>query len=245
MEIKNIIILIAGILIVVFVVQNNKNKDEVDENVFACTMDALMCPDGSAVGRTGLECEFSSCPNLESYTGKLEQTGEGFRLVMSSPENGVETSYVMPLQINVSNSLADLININVKVVGNFEKGNNLIVKNISKLEGVLSDPTKSEISVGETKYINGVKITLNEVVQDNRCPKDVQCIEAGAITVNVTLKSDTDTETKNMASDEAPMPFDSFLISIEDINPPLLSTETPDPMGYKITFKVVPTTIKN
>lgn len=28
----------------------------------ACTMDAKMCPDGSAVGRTGPSCAFSACP---------------------------------------------------------------------------------------------------------------------------------------------------------------------------------------
>jgi len=31
----------------------------------ACTEEALLCPDGSAVGRTGPKCEFPACPNLE------------------------------------------------------------------------------------------------------------------------------------------------------------------------------------
>lgn len=28
----------------------------------ACTMEAKICPDGSSVGRTGPNCEFSPCP---------------------------------------------------------------------------------------------------------------------------------------------------------------------------------------
>ncbi len=28
----------------------------------ACTMDAKLCPDGSAVGRSGPNCEFAPCP---------------------------------------------------------------------------------------------------------------------------------------------------------------------------------------
>jgi len=28
----------------------------------ACTMEAKICPDGSAVGRTGPNCEFAPCP---------------------------------------------------------------------------------------------------------------------------------------------------------------------------------------
>lgn len=32
------------------------------ENGVACTMDALLCPDGSYVGRSGPNCEFTACP---------------------------------------------------------------------------------------------------------------------------------------------------------------------------------------
>lgn len=32
-----------------------------EEQVF-CTMDAKICPDGSAVGRQGPDCEFAACP---------------------------------------------------------------------------------------------------------------------------------------------------------------------------------------
>jgi len=33
-------------------------------NTTACTMEAKICPDGSAVGRTGPNCEFAPCPQL-------------------------------------------------------------------------------------------------------------------------------------------------------------------------------------
>ncbi|MDP1710458.1 MAG: hypothetical protein Q8L46_00740 [candidate division WWE3 bacterium] len=31
----------------------------------ACTLEAKLCPDGSAVGRTGPNCEFATCPGEE------------------------------------------------------------------------------------------------------------------------------------------------------------------------------------
>ena len=34
----------------------------------ACTMEAKLCPDGSAVGRTGPNCEFAECPPLATST---------------------------------------------------------------------------------------------------------------------------------------------------------------------------------
>jgi len=33
-----------------------------DETPGGCTQEARLCPDGSAVGRTGPNCEFASCP---------------------------------------------------------------------------------------------------------------------------------------------------------------------------------------
>lgn len=38
-----------------------------------CTMDAKLCPDGSAVGRTGPNCEFAACPVPESIVCTDEQ----------------------------------------------------------------------------------------------------------------------------------------------------------------------------
>ena len=51
---------------------NNKPKE------VACTMEAKLCPDGSSVGRTGLNCEFEPCPELtkEPGTTKINQPTE-------------------------------------------------------------------------------------------------------------------------------------------------------------------------
>ena len=37
-------------------------EDDRAKAVNACTLDAKVCPDGSAVGRTGPNCEFAACP---------------------------------------------------------------------------------------------------------------------------------------------------------------------------------------
>jgi hypothetical protein len=41
----------------------------------ACTQEAKLCPDGSAVGRTGPNCEFSLCPDMGSTSKKSGITG--------------------------------------------------------------------------------------------------------------------------------------------------------------------------
>lgn len=40
-----------------------------DEGGVACTLEAKICPDGSAVGRVGPSCEFAACPGEGSGSG--------------------------------------------------------------------------------------------------------------------------------------------------------------------------------
>lgn len=47
---------------------NNPGTSNPDTGVYACTMDAKMCPDGSYVGRSGPRCEFTACPSGSGNT---------------------------------------------------------------------------------------------------------------------------------------------------------------------------------
>lgn len=59
---KNFIIIISAVFLVVGAVFLYLQKDVfVDKQTF-CTQEAKLCPDGSFVGRTGPNCEFSECP---------------------------------------------------------------------------------------------------------------------------------------------------------------------------------------
>ena len=40
----------------------NQPSLKLPDNQVACTLEAKLCPDGSYVGRTGPNCEFSACP---------------------------------------------------------------------------------------------------------------------------------------------------------------------------------------
>jgi Immunoglobulin-like domain of bacterial spore germination len=54
----------------------------------ACTQEARLCPDGTAVGRTGLNCEFEACPTSASVTSEPEALKASFPKpdeVVSSP----------------------------------------------------------------------------------------------------------------------------------------------------------------
>jgi hypothetical protein len=61
---------IIGTIILIFTLKIIDNKSNIQS--VACTMEAKLCPDGSYVGRTGPNCEFSICP---SSTTTSEGTG--------------------------------------------------------------------------------------------------------------------------------------------------------------------------
>lgn len=58
-----LILIIIALLIKIFY---SESKPLTDQR--ACTEEAMICPDGSAVGRTGPNCEFKPCPSVNKPT---------------------------------------------------------------------------------------------------------------------------------------------------------------------------------
>lgn len=48
------------------------NLRPINDSPRACTDEAKLCPDGSAVGRNGPNCEFTSCPRINSILSEAE-----------------------------------------------------------------------------------------------------------------------------------------------------------------------------
>jgi hypothetical protein len=64
-----VLLLVAGALFMRY--------EKATSPVVACTMEAKICPDGSAVGRSGPLCEFSACPNGTSTAVASNGTLQG------------------------------------------------------------------------------------------------------------------------------------------------------------------------
>lgn len=217
-------------LLFLFFLRGGINNEQI-----ACTADALLCPDGTGVGRTGPNCEFSACPDQAFFEGEVRQHGSDFILATEAPEGSVgEITYSLPLNFSrISNVIGGLLGKEVRVTGKFKAGNLLEVESIEELDGA----NLGALRIGETEFISGVRITLNKIVEDSRCPVDVMCVWAGRLIANVTLRSDTDTETLDLESDKL-YNFDVFKISIESVVPKPLSTESTASRNYILTFRV-------
>jgi hypothetical protein len=67
-----LVILVLVIMSLVYV-----NKDQLfgnKKNEYACTMEAKICPDGSAVGRQGAQCEFAACPAFPTGSAIIQRS---------------------------------------------------------------------------------------------------------------------------------------------------------------------------
>lgn len=207
----------------------------------AYTMEAMMCPDGSGVGRSGPECAFAPCPNQDSFTGELIVQGDQYILSVTSALTGTgDVTYALPLVITDAPTAHALIGTQVTVRGVFTEGNILEVETISAAKNQSSVPgaTEATLAVGQSAFIGGVRVTLGGIESDSRCPTDAECIQAGALTVSVTLESDTDSKTVLMMSDQPPLPFDAYEVSIVNVAPEALSTQVLGAANYRVTFKV-------
>lgn len=232
-------IFIIALLLVAGAIAFSVDRRPQDDNQIACTMDALMCPDGSGVGRSGPDCAFLACPQTESFVGELQQASNGdFQLIVESPDATLqEVTYVLPLEVRVSNVLQDFVGKNVVVYGAFTVGNIYRVETLREAEH--SDITTGTVALGETKLINRVRITLNEIPQDSRCPIDAVCVQAGSVTANVTLQSDTDKETLEI-TEGAPVAFDAYRVAVTSVGPARMASEPFDETAYRVTFSVTP-----
>ena len=63
--IRIFIYILFATIVLLFI--TNKHRAQTPD-IVGCTMEARICPDGSAVGRTGPNCEFAPCDEIETET---------------------------------------------------------------------------------------------------------------------------------------------------------------------------------
>ena len=59
------VLVIGGIMYLIYPTPQNYTSPNAPK---ACTQEAMLCPDGSYVGRTGPNCEFAPCPTPPAGT---------------------------------------------------------------------------------------------------------------------------------------------------------------------------------
>jgi hypothetical protein len=79
--------------------------------------------------------------------------------------------------------------------------------------------TNTIAAIDQTVVIANTSITPIELVEDSRCPIDVQCIQAGTVRVKVRMVSEGDLITEAIIGLSSPANFDGKVISLKSVTP--------------------------
>lgn len=91
-----LIVIAAGLY---YAVKNIPSENPLHNNV-ACTAEAKLCPDGSAVGRTGPNCEFAACPTVDTVDDNSQQPDAPVTLSVKINEtSGALGVKITPLEV--------------------------------------------------------------------------------------------------------------------------------------------------
>ncbi len=112
---------------------------------------------------------------------------------------------------------------------------------LAPIHGItVSSPDDIVLGAGQSVDTNDGELSLsfNTLVNDYRCPFGADCIEYGAVTTNITLRTSEKTETLNYASDGVPLEWGRYKISIVDIAPEVMMGKVIDPNDYVVSFHI-------
>lgn len=102
---------------------------------------------------------------------------------------------------------------------------------------------REKIKFGKQKKFSQSKLTVKfiSVIEDSRCPQDVQCIQAGNARIKVEISNGTTKETFEMNSTTGTKgaTFNGFAIYLDELVPMTKANVKISQKSYKATFRIV------
>jgi hypothetical protein len=108
---------------------------------------------------------------------------------------------------------------------------------------VVGDTAFLDLPIGRTADNGELRVTLDGVFEDSRCPSGVQCVWAGNASLRLTLATADETNVVVVNSTTTPhmAAFEGFVLGFRDLVPYPSSTEPTDREAYVATIWVVDT----
>lgn len=93
------------------------------------------------------------------------------------------------------------------------------------------------LKIGETASFKDISITPTKVSEDSRCPKDVQCIQAGTVKVALNISSGLGRSTETILLGKS-ITTEAENIEFVSASPDRLTNKTISQSDYRLTFDV-------
>ena len=99
-----------------------------------------------------------------------------------------------------------------------------------------SGSTGNALAIGASATINGTTIGVLELIEDSRCPADVQCIQAGTVRVRASI--DTYDKPFTFSLGKSQVVGDATITLVSVLPAQKFSTQTVQSSEYRFTFTV-------
>jgi hypothetical protein len=106
------------------------------------------------------------------------------------------------------------------------------VTEVQEREPVASPATTLVLGINEAQEIQGVTVTIQKVLEDSRCPAQVQCVQAGTVRVEALVTTDSGTGTLLLVLGE-PSTTETKLITLMGVSP-----ENPVEGEYRFAIQI-------
>jgi len=111
-------------------------------------------------------------------------------------------------------------------------------------ENNIRQETTLSVQYGAQVQHSDLSVTLTDVLDDSRCPSDVECVWMGNARVVLTLKKlpqgdPVQVELNTNPSFPQKVEFENYEITLVDLKPYPVSTETIDPRDYIAVLQIV------
>lgn len=97
---------------------------------------------------------------------------------------------------------------------------------------------ETTIGIGDQAAFAGISIRPTAVIEDSRCPADVQCIQAGTVKVNVAVELDNGARRQETVTLGETTSVGGFAVTLKKVTPQKPRTGTVKASDYEFTFEV-------
>lgn len=92
------------------------------------------------------------------------------------------------------------------------------------------------VAIGETVMVDGPRLTVMELLEDSRCPADVQCIHAGRARVRVAVHLGAGDRMLDLTLGE-PVQVADGALELVAVQPARTTAEAIAPAAYRFSFR--------
>ncbi|WP_058363012.1 hypothetical protein [Xanthomonas translucens] len=101
---------------------------------------------------------------------------------------------------------------------------------------ISSQPIEGPVRLGEIAAVDGPRVRPESVIEDSRCPADVQCIQAGRLIVRATVLGGGWSKQIDLTLG-IPVPVADGTLTLVDATPAPIDGKTAPPSSARFTFK--------